>query len=148
MKQNLSPRLGWRQSKISFVGNNKVLKISLQLATKCCFFPLQVRVQSPQFFFVANNKVLKFSLQITTKCTKLFCTLTQALAVQISICIKLVYVSINKFINIYFFLISNILCRFVLNDLFNNLSMIVVTSLKSSGPCNKDIIEYDLEENI
>ena len=25
--------------------------------------------------------------------------------------------------------------------------MMVVTSLKSPGPCNKEIIEYDLEEN-
>ena len=46
------------------------------------------------------------------------------------------------------FLISNILFKIVVNDVLNNLSMMVVTSLKSPGPCNKEIIEYDLEENI
>ena len=46
------------------------------------------------------------------------------------------------------FLISNILFKIVVNDVLNNLSMMVVTSLKSPGPYNKEIIEYDLEENI
>ena len=46
------------------------------------------------------------------------------------------------------FLISNILFKIVVNDVLNNLSMMVVTSLKSLEPCKKEIIEYDLEENI
>ena len=46
------------------------------------------------------------------------------------------------------FLISNILFKIVVNDVLNNPSMMVVTSLKSPEPCNKEIIEYDLEENI
>ena len=43
---------------------------------------------------------------------------------------------------------SDILFKIVVNDVLNNLSMMVVTSFRSSGPCNKEIIEYDLEENI
>ena len=46
------------------------------------------------------------------------------------------------------FLISNILFRIVVNDVLNNLSMMVMTSLKLLEPCKKEIIEYDLEENI
>ena len=41
-----------------------------------------------------------------------------------------------------------IFVKIVVNDVLNNLSMMVVTSFRSSGPCNKEIIEYDLEENI
>ena len=46
------------------------------------------------------------------------------------------------------FLILNILFKIVVNDVLNNLSMMVVTSLKLLEPCKKEIIEYDLEENI
>ena len=46
------------------------------------------------------------------------------------------------------FLISNILFKIVVNDVLNNLSMMVMTSLKLLEPCKKEIIEYDLEENI
>ena len=46
------------------------------------------------------------------------------------------------------FLILNILFKIMVNDVLINLSMMLVTSLKSWGPCNKEIIEYDLEENI
>ena len=43
---------------------------------------------------------------------------------------------------------SDILFKIVVNDVLNNLSMMVVTSLKFLEPCKKEIIEYDLEENI
>ena len=46
------------------------------------------------------------------------------------------------------FLISNILFKIVVNDVLNNISVLVVTSLKLLEPCKKEIIEYDLEENI
>ena len=46
------------------------------------------------------------------------------------------------------FLILNILFKIVVNDVLNNLSMMVVTSLKLLEPCKREIIEYDLEENI
>ena len=36
----------------------------------------------------------------------------------------------------------------MVNDVVNNLSMIMVTSLNLLEPCKKEIIEYDLEENI
>ena len=45
------------------------------------------------------------------------------------------------------FLILNILFKIVVNDVLNNLSM-MVTSLKLLEPCKKEIIEYNLEENI
>ena len=44
------------------------------------------------------------------------------------------------------FLISNIFFKIVVNDVLTNLSMMVVTSLKSLEPCKKKIIEYDLED--
>ena len=46
------------------------------------------------------------------------------------------------------FLILNILFKIVVNDVINNLSMMVVTSLKLLEPCKKEVIEFDLEENI
>ena len=42
------------------------------------------------------------------------------------------------------FLILNILFKIVVNDL----SVMVVTSLKLLEPCKKEIIEYNLEDNI
>ena len=54
---------------------------------------------------------------------------------------------IRKENNIYE-LILNILFKIVFNDVLNNLSMMVMTSLKLLEPCKKEIIEYDLEENI
>ena len=60
------------------------------------------------------------------------------------------------------FLISNILFKIVVNDVLNNLSMMVMTSLKLLEPCKKEIIlrsrhhgeiveeiiEHDFTENI
>ena len=56
---------------------------------------------------------------------------------------------INSSILFFFsFLISNILFKIVVNDVINNLSVMVVTSLKLLEPCKKEIIEYNLEDNI
>ena len=56
---------------------------------------------------------------------------------------------INSSILFFFsFLISNILFKIVVNDVINNISVMVVTSLKLLEPCKKEIIEYNLEENI
>ena len=38
--------------------------------------------------------------------------------------------------------------KIVVNDVLNNLSLMVVTTLKLLEPCKKEMIEYDREENI
>ena len=52
---------------------------------------------------------------------------------------------VNSFFSFH---ISNILFKIVVNDLLNNLSMMVGTSLRLLEPCKKEIIDHDLEENV
>ena len=62
--------------------------------------------------------------------------------------VTLDFVTSLSMLTFFTFLILNILFKIVVNDVLNNLSMVVVTSLKLLEPCKKEIIEYDLEENI